>query len=107
MLGHRLPNGGTTEHQKRRLDVLDRIRAVSHLTIPQAETWTVFRRAWDEKRRYAENLEWGRVFAEETQQLLNDMHNGSKDVVSKWMESERKRILSDVQCLIVPAIEFA
>ena len=61
---------------------------------------------WDEKRREALGTTRGRVFAEETKQILVDLQNGSMDVLSKWMENERQRVLPNEECLILPPIEF-
>ena len=36
---------------------------------------------WDNKRREGLNTEWGRVYAEETKQILVDLQNGSMDAL--------------------------
>ena len=94
------------EHQQRRFEVLDRIRAVSWLNPQQARYWQVFKELWDEKRRHAQGPEWGRIFAEETKHILEDMYNGDLQALSKWMEKERARVLPMEECLQMPAITF-
>ena len=59
----------------------------------------------DEKRRLALGTTWGKVFAGETKQILVDLQNGSLNVLSKWMENERQRVLPNEECLILPAID--
>ena len=61
---------------------------------------------WGVKRKNAHGHEWGRIFAEETKQILDDVQKGVPDALSRWMENERQRILSDAQCLLVPQIEL-
>ena len=73
---------------------------------PQIQTWTAFKEAWDNARRHTEDAEWGLHFAQETKKILDDIYHGQDDVLSKWMEEERRRVLSDEGCLLVPAINF-
>ena len=61
---------------------------------------------WDDKRRYALGTARGKTFAEETKQILVDVQNGSLDVLSKWMEDERKQVLPHAELLMLPAITF-
>ena len=103
-VGHGKPNGGTEENQKRRFDVLDRVRSVSDLTASQANGWQSFKELWDEKRAKACGEFWGRIFAEEVELILNDLLKGDTAALSKWMESERQRILSDEPIFLMPQI---
>ena len=105
-LGHDKPKGGTNDNKKNRFTVLDRIRSVSALTPAQATTWHAFREMWDERRKNVLGHTWGKTFAEEAKQILDDVQRGVPDALSRWMESERIRILPDAQCLFLPAIEF-
>ena len=105
-LGDGRPSGGTKEHQKHRFLILDRIRSVSYLTPPQHNTWGAFKKMWDDKRRLALGTAWGRVFAEETKLILDYLQTGKMDVLSKWMENERQRVLANVECLMLPGIDF-
>ena len=61
---------------------------------------------WDERRRNFHGLEWGKLFAQETKHVLDDVQNGVPDALSRWMEDERIRILPDAECLFLPQIEF-
>ena len=45
--------------------------------------------------------EWGEVFAQEMQNIQIDLLEGHTEALSKWMESERQRILSDEPVLIM------
>ena len=92
-LGTGKPHGGTKENQKRRFDVLDRVRSVSDLTASQANGWQSFKELWDEKRakRWEYNLD--SVFRTNVELLLKDLLKGDTAALSKWMESERQRII--------------
>ena len=105
-LGDGRPSGGTKEHHKHRFEILDRIRSVSYLTPPQQNTWGAFKEMWDDNRRQALGVALGRVFAEETKQILTDLHNGSLNALSQWMENERQRVLPNVECLLLPGVDF-
>ena len=61
---------------------------------------------WDQRRKTAHSHEWGKIFAEKTKQVLDDVENGVPDALSKWMETERLLVMPHEQCLRVPAIEF-
>ena len=105
-LGDGKLNGGTKEHMRNRFAVLDRIKSVNCLTPPQNETWEAFKNMWDQRRKTVHSHEWGKIFAEKTKQVLDDVENGVPDALSKWMETERLLMMPHVQCLRVPAIEF-
>ena len=104
-LGDGRPSGGTEERQRHCFEMLDRIRSVSYLTPPQHNTWEVFKAMLDEKSRLALGTTWGRVFAEETKQILVDMQSGSLNVLRKWMANDRQRVLPNEECLILPAVD--
>ena len=93
-LGHGKPNGGTKENQKRRFDVLDRVRPVSDFTASQANGWQSFKELWDEQGKARHKEFWGRIFVEEVELILNDLLKGDTAALSKWMERERELFLS-------------
>ena len=93
-LGHRKANGGTKYNQKRRFDVLVRVRSVSDLTASQANGWQSFKELWDEQGKARHGEFWGRMFVEEVELILNDLLKGDTAALSKWMERERVKFLS-------------
>ena len=72
-LGQGKNNGGTKDHQKNRLDVLDRVRSVAELSPSQADQWVPFRIAWDEQMAALHQENWGSFFSEMVMALLNDL----------------------------------
>ena len=99
--GKGMPNGGTKDHRKNRFQVMDRVRSVACLTPPQATCWQSFTELWDAKRAEVSGTEWGEIFAQEMRNLQIDLLEGDSEALSKWMESERQRILSDEPVLIM------
>ena len=45
---------------------------------------------------------WGRLFSEMVQAVLNDLSDGKTAALSIIMESEKQRVLSDEPMLFVP-----
>ena len=56
--------------------------------------------------REEHGTEWGMRFAEQMKHIMTSLQNGDGMALSRFMESERLRILADEQCLQVPAICF-
>ena len=100
-LGKGRPNGGTEDHKKNRFKIMDRVRSVAYLTPAQAMCWQSFKELWDARRAEVSGPEWGEVFAQEKQNIQIDLLEGHHEAMSKWMESERQRILSDEPVLIM------
>ena len=88
---------------------MDRARSVAYLTPPQATCWQSFKELWDAKRAEVSRTEWGEVFAEEMQNIQDDLLKGHSDALYKFykfMEDERQRILSHEPVLIMPQITW-
>ena len=105
-LGAGRPMGGNQGHMKKRYDVLDKLRTCAFISYTQRDTWGPFCQMWDKKMREAHGTEWGMLFAEEMKQIMTNLQNGDGMALSHFMESERKRILANEKCLMMPAIEF-
>ena len=105
-LGYGKQNGGTKENRANRFHVMDRVRSVAYLTPPQATCWQSFKELWDAKRAEVSGQEWGQVFAQEIQNIQNDLLNGHTEALSKFMENEKKRILSNEPVLITPQVTW-
>ena len=95
-------HGGTLAHQKTRHDVLERVREVAELTAQQTCHWCFFKRAWDEAMAEAHGINWGKLFAEIVQNLLDDIYAGKTDALSLFMENERQRVLGATPALVIP-----
>ena len=85
---------------------MDRVRSVAYLTAAQATCWQSFKELWDARRAEVSGPEWGEVFAQEMKNLLNDLLRRDSDALSKFIENERKRILSNEPVLIMPQITW-
>ena len=102
MLGHGRKKGGTQQHQKNRFEVFDRVRQVAELSPEQTGHWNYFKTTWDEEMAEAHGEDWGQLFAEMMQQLLNDLLEGKTDALSVFMENEKKRVLGETPALFLP-----
>ena len=100
-LGAGHPNGGTATHRKRRLEVMDRIAAHAELTGQQRNDWEWFREEYDVAQAASNGSEWGEMFAEMMQSVLDDLLAGRASAVSEFMYKETKRVLNDVKVLRV------
>ncbi len=101
--GHR--GGGSAEHIRNRMNVLDRIRIRSPPLPPeQANDWHWFQRHWDKAR--IEQLHpdrrdaWGAMFKNIALDLLERIRGGEHDALSKWMARESREIMQ------VPALRM-
>ena len=61
---------------------------------------------WDKKMREEYSTEWGMRFAEHMKHIMTSLQNGDGMALSHFMERERKRVLANEKCLMMPAIEF-
>ena len=102
-LGQGRKHGGTLAHQKHRADVLERVREVAELSPQQTCHWNLFKRAWDETMAETHGINWGKLFAEIVQNLLDDIYARKTDALSLFMEKERQRVLGAVPALVIPA----
>ena len=102
MLGKGKKSGGLQQHQKARLDVLQRLRRVSELTPEQTSQWEFFTTTWDRQMAECHGDQWAELFAQMTQQVLNDLADGRSNALSVFMHNETKRVLADTPALIVP-----
>ena len=105
-LGNGRPLGGIQANIKNRIEVMNKLRTCAHLTFPQSTSWTTFCQMWDKKMREEKGTTWGKDFAEMMKQIMTSLQQGDCMALSRFMESERLRILADEQCLQVPAICF-
>ena len=97
-LGQGHPQGGTAEHHRNRMQVLDRIRLRgSPLPAEQANDWRWFIKNWDQARIRSlhERVRgsWGATFKDIATDLLNRIRSGEHDALSKWMAAEGRRHL--------------
>ncbi len=62
-----------------------------------------FKRAWDETMAETHGVNWGGLFAQIVQKLLDDIIAGETDALSLFMEKEKQRVLGVVPALVIPA----
>ena len=92
-LGQGHAAGGTAEHIRNRMNVLDRIKQRSAPLPPeQANDWDWFRKKWDKSRvellPKERRLVWGHTFKNIAISLLTKIQNGEHDTLSRWMAQE-------------------
>ena len=102
MLGKGKKKGGLQQHQKARLEVLERLRKAAELSPEQTSQWDFFKTMWDRQMAEAHGEEWAELFAQLVQQVLNDLGEGRRNALSVFMHNETKRVLADTPALLVP-----
>ena len=95
MLGKGKKRGGPPQHQKARLEVLQRLRKAAELSPEQTSQWEYFKTTWDREMAEAHGEDWAELFAEMVQQVLNDLGEGRSNALSVFMHNETKRVLAD------------
>ena len=102
MLGKGNKKGGNQQHQKARLEVLQRLRRAAELSPEQTSQWEYFKTTWDQEMAETFGVDWAELFAEYVQQVLNDLKEGRSDALSVFMHNETKRVLGYIPALLVP-----
>jgi hypothetical protein len=92
-LGQGHKTGGTHEHIRARMQVLDRIRLRGKPLRPDQENdWDWFKRHWDKNRVSSlpddQKPAWGSEFKNIANALLRRIADGECDALSKWMANE-------------------
>ena len=102
MLGKGKKKAGSLQHQKARLEVLQRVRRAAVLTPLQTSQWEYFTTTWDREMAEAQGEEWAELFAQLVQKVLNDLADGQHNALSVFMHNETSRVLADIPALLVP-----
>ena len=98
-LGEGKARGGGAAFRARRFEVMDRLLTHGKLTPQQNNDWNWFKDAWDKHMSETHDQQWGHVFAEICQGLLDQLRQGIPAAVSNFMYNETRRCLSDVSLL--------
>ena len=91
--------GGAQQHQKTRLEALERVRAVGNLSPEQRNDWDYFRVAWDTKMADMHDGDWANIFAEILQNVVVELETENHNALSEFMYKETKRVLGDFPTL--------
>ena len=102
MLGKGKKKGGNQQHQKARLEVLERLRRCAELSPAQTTSWGCFKKTWDTEMAEAHEEDWAELFAQLVQKVLNDLAEGRSNALSEFVHNETRRVLSDTPALLVP-----
>ena len=92
-LGNGHVAGGTAEHVRNRMNVLDRLRMrFPPLTAEQQNDWSWFKKRWDHARINRMDAKvrdsWGHNFKEMALRLLRQLRDGDTNALSRWMDNE-------------------
>ena len=104
MFGQGRKNGGTKEHKAHRHDALERIRRISCLTPEQEGQWDFFKAGYDNKMAFIHQEEWGCLFGQIMQGVLDKVLEGNATAFSEFIASETVRVLIDVETLTIPGM---
>ena len=102
MLGKGRKKAGTQQHQKARLEVLERLRRAAELSAAQTSAWDLFKNTWDQGMAEAHGENWAELFAQLVQKVLNDLAEGRSNALSVFMHNDTRRVLKDTPALFVP-----
>jgi hypothetical protein len=98
-LGNGHAAGGTAEHARNRMNVLDRLRLrFPPLTPEQQNDWEWFKKRWDHARINRMDAKvrdsWGHNFKEMALRLLRQLRDGDTNALSRWMDNECNEYLA-------------
>ena len=102
MLGQGQKKGGSAQYQKARQEALNRVRSCATLSPDQLNDWKFFTTNWDSRMAEAHGEDWGGLFAEILQNILNEIEEGNRSAFSEFMHRESTRILGEVETLRLP-----
>ena len=104
-LGQGKPRSGGVAARKLRYEVLDRLAKLgAGLTPAQKNDWSWFREAWDEKMCAEHAQEWGGVFSQWMQKVLDDLGDGLPNAFSTFMHNETVRNFNETPMLMLPGV---
>ena len=95
MLGQGQKKGGSGQYQKARQEALNRVRSCATLSPEQQNDWAFFATTWGSKMVEAHGVDWGGVFAEILQNVLDEMEKGNREAFSQFIHRESTRVLID------------
>ena len=104
MLGHGKKNAGNQQNQKARLEVLERLRRAAELSAAQTSAWDFFKTSLDRVMAEEQGEGWAELFAQSTQNVVNDLMRGVINALSVSMDNETRRVLSELPALQVPGL---
>ena len=81
---------------------MQRVRNAAELSDEQTNDWEFFARNWDARQAHALCTEWGVIFAETMQGVLEKLLGGERTALSDFMHRETQRVLGQVSVLAVP-----
>jgi hypothetical protein len=98
-LGNGHAAGGTAEHARNRMNVLDRLKMrFPPLTSEQQNDWGWFKKRWDHARINRMDAKvrdsWGHNFKEMALRLLRQLRDGDTNALSRWMDNECNEYLA-------------
>ena len=102
MLGQGQKKGGSAQYQKARQEALNRVQKCARLSPDQQNDWKFFTTTWDSKMAELHGENWGGLFAENLQHILNRLEEGHLEALSEFMHEESTRVLGEVETLRVP-----
>ena len=82
------------QHQKARLEVLQRVRRAAELSPEQTSQWEFSKITWDREMAAAHGENWAELFAQLVQQVVNDLTEGRRNALSVFMHNETRRVLA-------------
>ena len=102
MLGAGRKGAGTKQHHDARVEVMERVRRAATLSPAQTADWEYFKTTWDHEMAAAMGEDWAETFAQNMQQVINDLSVGKTNALSVFVHTETQRVLVKAAALMVP-----
>ena len=84
------------------MEVMNRLRKVADLSPEQTADWEYFKTAYGQAMVDAVGQDWGRMFSQIVQRIIEDVVAGKPNALSEFMYNETLRVLPKVVALAVP-----
>ena len=103
MLGQDQRDCGGKTARDMRGEVLDRLARIgSGLSAAQKEDWKWFKIAWDQEMASEHKGNWGGLFAQWAQEVVDQCRAGQLNAFSLFVTSETRRCFDSVPQLLCP-----
>ena len=72
--------------------MLERLRRAAELSAAQTSLWDCFKNSWDKEMAEIHGENWAELFAQQVQNVINELAAGRSDALSVFMYNESRRV---------------
>ena len=92
-LGQGRKKAGGAAGAKARAEVLDKVLHVASLSTEQMNDWEYFKTEWDNIMVETHGENWGDLFGEIIQNVVNELQAGNQNALSVFVHNETTRVI--------------